>query len=324
MPFLGFFHSQPESCMKAIIVSLLLLAALTTNTNGQAMGNIITAGGNNNYGNQSIGQKGNARWNEEFYRVSGSKVTSSVRILYRSEIKKYEVVYGVAEESETIEKCKEKIGARIGKAVAQVKRLGIDGDEIYVDMVAQPRIYAYQESESDPNLIVEKQVGFEMKKNVIIRFKKHDDLEKINDIMAENGIFDLIKVDLITETRNEAMLKVQKDLEKIIQEKRELILQLLHPEMSSATKVTSLNLQGRYPSENYGQYTAAESNRVTAVNRHVKNNSKMRIDARDVITYFYQGEKEGDYDLVIHRNQNASIPTVDFVITAGFEFGFLE
>jgi len=309
--------------MKYFFLTLLVLAALTTNTFAQAIGNIITASGNYNYAVQNQGQKGNVRWTEEFYRISGSKVTSSVRILYRSEIKGYEVVYGVAEEAGTIDKCHEKITRRIEKAVSGVKKLGIKEDDIYVDMVAQPRIYSYQESETDPNLIVEKQVGFEMKKNVIVRFEEHDHMGEINQIMAENGIFDVIKVELITETRNAAMLSVQKELESTIDEKRKVILKMLNPEMSGATKVVSLNLQGRYPAENYSQYKAQESNRVTAINRHVNNNTKMRIDARDVITYFYQGEKESDYDLVIHRNKNASIPTVDYVITAGFEFGFL-
>lgn len=81
----------------------------------------------------------------------------------------YVAVFGLAEESAMLSDCNEKINKRADAFIAELGKLGIARQDIYVDMTTQTKILDYKLSGS---LAEQYLKGFELKKNVIIKLKR--------------------------------------------------------------------------------------------------------------------------------------------------------
>lgn len=73
----------------------------------------------------------------------------------------YLAVFAVAQEAETVADCGKKMEAVLKTLAEQLQSLGIGGDKVHVDFVAQNKIYGY---EIMGDLAREKLTGFELKK----------------------------------------------------------------------------------------------------------------------------------------------------------------
>ncbi len=159
-----------------------------------------------------------------------------------------------------------------------------------------------------------------MRKNLIIQFSEHEHLWDINDIMARNEVYDLIKVELITETEGEVLSQVNTELRELVEKKQKLIAGLLGAEMYGKVRISNVNVTAKFPEANYKSYTAKEGNRVTVSGYGPKSRQKHKIEARTFSTHYYQGDRASDFDRVINKNEYRAIPTVDYVIVVSFDF----
>ena len=66
--------------------------------------------------------------------------------------------------------------------------------DLFVDFVAQNKTYGF---ELAGDVVREKLVGFELKKNVSIRYADHALIDKLLAAAAKAEVFDLVKVDYI-------------------------------------------------------------------------------------------------------------------------------
>ena len=103
-------------------------------------------------------------------------------VLMNVKADEYIAVFGVAQEGETVAECGREMGATIEEFSGELKALGIGEEEIFVDFVAQNKIYGF---EVTGDLAREKLVGFELKKNVSIHYRDRDLLDKF--IVAAAG-----------------------------------------------------------------------------------------------------------------------------------------
>src|SRR5207237_913588 len=98
----------------------------------------------------------------------------------------------------------------------ELKRLGISSDEMFVDFVAQNKIYGFQLA---ADVAKEKLVGFELKKNVSVHYKDELLLDKLVIAASRSNIFDLIKVDYLVRDTNTIQNRLREEAAKIIKDK---------------------------------------------------------------------------------------------------------
>jgi uncharacterized protein YggE len=103
-------------------------------------------------------------------------------------------VFGVVQEGSTLPEGRQKLDAQIKPFLTALAGLGVKTNDIFVDFIAQNRVYDFVVSGQDAN---EKLAGFEVKKNVAVRFHDYGLLDKMLAAAADSGIFDLIKVDYV-------------------------------------------------------------------------------------------------------------------------------
>src|SRR5690606_21526137 len=88
---------------------------------------------------------------------------------------------------------------RIAKVIAEVQ--AVDKTvEVVTDMISFVPTYAFEAEKKifNPKTYNEQPTGFELKKNLIIKFKNSNDMDKILAICARQEIYDLAKVDYVT------------------------------------------------------------------------------------------------------------------------------
>lgn len=147
--------------MDKMTFALLLILAAQGVSSAQASGNIGYS--------QSGGNNARAEQNERNKRVLAKEdapptptsmfVEASVLMNVRAD--EHVAVFGLSQECVTVAECNQKLDATVGGFTADLKRLGIAGEDIFVDFAAQNKIYDFQ---LEGNVAKERLAGFELKK----------------------------------------------------------------------------------------------------------------------------------------------------------------
>jgi hypothetical protein len=189
---------------------------------------------------------------------------------------------------------------------ADLKTLGIAGDDLFVDFVAQTKTYGF---EVKGDILQEKLVGFELKKNISIHYKESALLDKITLAAARSQVFDLIKVDYIVKDITRVQDKVMEEAASIIKNKIARYEKLLGIKLQPPAQVYAEKPAIHYPTQMYDSYTAYESEAI----RSVPDRQKYTVQsARKSRTFFFNGLGADGFDAVI--NPVVTEPVVQFTL----------
>ncbi len=247
-----------------LIVLLTSLAAGPAFCRAQVGGNV---------GYAQNGGKAKAEQNEHNKRIltdnelppSRNSMFIDANVLMNVKADEFVAVFGVTQEGETVAECSRQMDATITQFTNELKTLGLSGDDVFVDFIAQNKIYGYEIS---GQIAREKLVGFELKKNVSIHYKDKTLLDKLVLAASRSKIFDLIKVDYIVKNPGPIQDRLVEEASRIIKHKASRYETLLGIKLRSPAQVYAERPAIYTPTELYDSYTAFESEQVGApVNR---------------------------------------------------------
>lgn len=260
---------------------------------------LAQVGGNAAYAEQ--GAKGRVEQKERANREltkhelppTDTSMFVEANVLANVQADEYLAVFAVAQEGETVAECGKKMEAVLKTLAEQLQPLGIGGDNVHVDFVAQNKIYGF---EIMGDLAREKLAGFELKKNVAIRFPHQKQLDQLLTAAAKAEIYDLIKVDYVVKDVEMVQGQLMEKAASIIQKKLARYEQLLGTKVSTRPQIYAERHAIHYPKELYDSYVAQESERV---------NSGYRRDlivqgVRKSRTFYYNGLDGNGFDAVIN------------------------
>jgi uncharacterized protein YggE len=218
----------------------------------------------------------------------------------------YVVTFGITQEGETLAECSKKINATIKAFSAELKGLGIGGDDLFIDFVAQTKIYGF---EVQGNILQEKLVGFVLNKNVSIHYKERSLLDKLTLAAARSQVFDLIKVDYIVKDINGVQDRLMVEAARIIKNKMSRYEKLLSIKLQPPAQVYAERSAIHYPTQMYDSYTAYESEEI----RGGPDRQKYTVQsARKGRTFFFNALDANGFDAVI--NPVITEPVVQFTL----------
>jgi uncharacterized protein YggE len=276
-----------------LIVSLLILMAGPGLCCGQTSGNIVYS---------ETGGKATAVQRERARRVltkdelppTPTSMFVEANVLLNVKADEYVAVFGIAHEGETLADCGTKMDAAVKAFAAELKSLGIGGDAISVDFITQNRIYGF---EVQGDLLQEKLVGFELKKNVSIRYQDAAQLEKLTLAAAKAQVFDLIKVDYIVKDVNRVQDKLMEEAARITKNKIARYEKLLRIRLQPPAQVYAEKSAIYYPTQMYGSYTAFGSEQAPGLDRERKYTTR---SVRKTQTFFLNCLDGDGFDVVIN------------------------
>ncbi|HLQ76603.1 MAG TPA: hypothetical protein VK210_04570 [Terriglobia bacterium] len=208
------------------------------------------------------------------------------KVLTSLETKGYVAVFGLMQEADKVSDANKKLQEQINTFLQSIAPLGIRPDDTYVDFVTQERVYDTVVKSSS---VREKSSGFQIKENLMIRYKDHLLLDRIVPLAAQAGIFDLIKVDYITEDLGAVRARMTAESQKVIQEKVEAYTKL-------GIKLTPVSIAVEsfdtfQPAEAYNSYHAFETGSA-ADNFRV-------VEQRKNSTVYFEALSPGKFDAVL-------------------------
>ncbi|HYJ91019.1 MAG TPA: SIMPL domain-containing protein [Pyrinomonadaceae bacterium] len=220
----------------------------------------------------------------------------------------YTAVLGVVQEAPTAAESNSKTDAAIGAFTRDLESLGIKHGDIFVDFITQNKVYDYTTSGTT---VSEKFSGFETKKNVAIRYKDREMLEKILSAATKSAIYDLITVDYVVNDINAAHAKLYDEAVKVIKQKEAGYASSFGVKLTP-TNVASEKYDAFYPGELYSNYQAYE-----AGNTYGDYNNRV-VQARKTRTFFYEPLNPSDFDSVI--NQIGIEPVVQLTLYVKMQY----
>lgn len=276
---------------KSIKLLAFFIFIFYVDTYGQSSGNIAYQ--NNNYSHQRPTVElptGNLYINDNSFFIEAN-------VLINMKADEYVVTFSLNEEGKTIEEASKKIENKVFSFVSGLNTLGITKNNIYVDFITQNKIYGYDLKDKVPenSVIKERLVGFEVKKNILIRYKNEETLDKITTLASKSDIYDLVKVDYVVNDLKGVREKLFDEAVKVVNQKEANFRDKLGLKIRSSKQIHTLKYNSLDPSESYRSYQAAETNEVLSSNYR----SYTIETARKNKTFFYYPIDSTDFDAVI-------------------------
>lgn len=214
----------------------------------------------------------------------------------------YVAVFGLVQEAATSAESNGKVNAQVAGFIKDLESLGIRRNDIFVDFITQNKIYDFTTSGST---VTEKFSGFETKKNIAVRYKDRESLEKFLSAAAKNSIFDLIEVNYVVGDISGIHAKLFEEAVRIIKQKEASYTNSFGIKLSP-TNLANEKYDAFYPGELYAGYQAFEAGTTSGdYNRTI-------VRQRKTSTFYYQPLEASSFDSVI--NQMSIEPVVQFTL----------
>ncbi len=289
--------------MKSSCTIAILLTSMTCMF-GQVSGN-SGYGDNYGYGKQPSAEKC-------YLTDSTFLVEASVAINVQADI--YVATIGLAEEGTTLRDANEKIEKRIQGFINDLVKKGFDRTGIHVDMTAQNKIYDYHTTDNTAEQYLK---GFEIKKNVIVRFQAIRELDDILLMASNYQIFDLVKVDYIVSDLAAIHTRLFQSAMEIIEQKKGMYTAAMKVALLPGAEIYQDQFYSFYPEQLYKSYTAYESSEV-----YNEYDQYTRKDIRKSATIYYDKINYSGFDKII--NPAVIEPAVEFVLTLAMKYEILR
>ena len=243
---------------------------------------------------------------------SATSMFLDASVLMNVKADEYVAVFGISQEGATLDECRQKMDATVRQFSDELKGLGIGTADVYVDFVAQNKIYGYEVA---GDVAKEKLTGFEVKKNISMHYKDKSLLDKLIAAASRAQIFDLIKVDYIVKDLATVQNRLMEEASRVIRRKATNHERLLGIKLRQPAQVYAEKNAAYFPTEMYDSYTAFESEDVsTAYYRQkftVQGTRKNR-------TFYFNALSSKSFDHVV--NPVVTEPVVQFTLYLKVKF----
>ncbi len=280
--------------MKTFLVSLAFLLALPGLCRGQASGNVAYAEGGGGKVRAQQAERNKRNLTKEEMPPTGTSTFVEANVLMNVKADVHVAVFGIAREAETVAECNAKVDATVKAFTDALKPLGVAAGDFYVDFVAQNKVYGF---EITGDIAREKLVGFELKKNVSVRFKDIAALDRFVIAAAGSQVYDLVKVDYVVTDPKAVHARLMKEAARVLKEKKAGYEDLLGIKLIPPAQVYADRVAVHYPTGLYDAYTAQESEGFSNANAY---RQKYNVQsARKGRTFFFNGLDANGFDEVI-------------------------
>jgi uncharacterized protein YggE len=246
---------------------------------------------------------------------SATSMFVEANVLLNVRADQYVAVFAVAHEGETLADCTRKMDATLKAFTDDIRALGIAGDDVFVDFIVQHKIYGFDVT---GNIAKEKLVGFDLKKNVSIRYTDRTLLDKLTAAASRSQIFDLVKVDYIIKDVDKVQEKLAEEAARVLKQKTSRYQRLLGITLLPPMQVYAEKFAIHYPTELYDSYTAAESESMS--NAVYRQNYTTHL-ARKSRTFYFNGLDADGFDDVITPTYNEPVVQCTLYLKVKYEIG---
>jgi uncharacterized protein YggE len=250
--------------------------------------------GNSNYGHVMI--------DSDVADVTGDLTSSSLFVsgLLNVEADYYVAIFNVIQIAESVDKTVQLMNERIGKFKTGLQRSGIDTLNVRTDMVSfVPKFDIKISSRVFSRTYNEVPEGYELQKNIIIRYSKPDQLDAIVSSASKAEIYDLAKVDYFVNDIKKHYAELRSKCFDILRERMKEY-QESGMRLDTMQRAFSEDFGTILPSNRYDQYHAASRPSYSSVKAEVTS-FPLKVSLSEISpSRYYSAVSFDKYDVVIN------------------------
>ena len=280
--------------MKTTLMTLLTLTVL-------CKGAMAQENGNANYGNNHY----------TVNRVNTIPTTSSnqdemvivIKGIYNERATAKIATFSIMQLGKTAEEATNLMDERVNNVIKELTANNKD-IELITDMISFVPTYEYsvEKKRFNPKTYNEQPSGFELKKNLIIRYKNSNDFDKIVAACSRNEIYDLAKVDYVTTNFDMVRNQMQKKALDIFKDQMANYSMIMNTDLNKKEKILQEGFNVTYPMESYRSYQAFSQANANFDPKGIVNNIKKNT------TEYYNAALVKDHNFVF--NADITEPTI--------------
>lgn len=258
--------------------------------------------GNYNYQNPNAYQNPVVNTIQTSYS-NDQEMVISIKGIYNEKATSQRAVFSVLQVGKTAEEVTTLMDDRILNVMNELKLFNPE-IEVISDMISFIPTYDFEVQKKifNPKTYNEKPSGFELKKNLIIKFKNTNDLNKIMTLCAKQEIYDLAKVDYVTSNLDHIRDVLQA---KASEEYKQMLTNysaIMNMDLFKKEKTLVEGYNTVYPMESYKSYTAYSQAAINFSPDSQVNSIKKNS------TQFYDGALAKSHTFVV--NADITEPTI--------------
>lgn len=129
-----------------------------------------------------------------YLNPNGDDFVIKVNVLYNALPNNYTAIFHINQAGKKVQELDSLMQQRVSKLVNLASKIGIKRDQFYLDMIALVPIFS-QEKRIFSRSYIQVPKGFEMQKNLHVRYTQPEQLDQLFSMAAQCEIYDLIKVE---------------------------------------------------------------------------------------------------------------------------------
>ncbi len=269
------------------ILPLLLACSMATSARPQAMGNLMYEQNSRIFFQQA----------EQPVKASiqGNTLVLEVNAMMNMKADSYLAIFHITQLGQSAEEADSLMNERITGFRDRVRKDGVKEADIFADMLSFIPVYEIETTKKlFSKTYQEVPAGFEIQKNIHVKFRDARILDKLVTAAAKEEIYDLVKVDFFVEQQSACYDTLRMFATKLLQQKLDNF-EKLGLEVKESHRTAAEKNGAYFPLD---RYTAYQSRSQSSLNSRRK--GELVNDVKKSSTLFYNKVPYGQFDIVLH------------------------
>jgi hypothetical protein len=266
-----------------------------------------------NYGDAAASQ-GNLLINQVQNNLSsyydGSDFLVRVHVLYNAAPSSYMAIFHMNQAGKKVQDIDSLMSKRVAKLIAQGQSIGLKKEDFYTDMIALVPIFEKEKKTFGKNY-TQVPKGFEMQKNLHVRYKNAAQLDALFTLAAQCEIYDLIKVEYFYDSTETANQILKNKAVQVLNQKLKTYKQM-GISLDTNFRMVQEQRHQYFPIDEYRSYSplAVSTLEADEVSDAAKSGIPQQSSTQRTTMFYNQVSSDG-FDAVI--NPAPLAPTIQFV-----------
>ena len=221
-------------------------------------------------------------------------IVASIKGLANVKADSYVAIFSTTQTGKTTKEVNDLLDQRIERSLNEIKLK--KGVETFVDMISFVPVYEYEVEKKifSRKTYNEVPVGFELKKNIHIKFTDPNQLNDFISILSNHEIYDLVRVDYFSNALETIKKEMMNKAKLLIQEKIKNYELLLGETFTNVEKRITDGFVVNLPVEMYKSYEAYNSSSL-----NLKKSAEVNQASKST-TLYYQPVFNKEFDFIIN------------------------
>jgi hypothetical protein len=314
----GYYKSEDKAAPAAAYRSddnddVLSVAAMAAGNAVRGKKRMATNQAQWNYGDAAASQ-GNLLINQVQNNLSsyydGSDLLVRVHVLYNAAPSSYMAIFHMNQAGKKVQDIDSLMSKRVAKLIAQGQSIGLKKEDFYTDMIALVPIFEKEKKTFGKNY-TQVPKGFEMQKNLHVRYKNAAQLDALFTLAAQCEIYDLIKVEYFYDSTETANQILKNKAVQVLNQKLKTYKQM-GISLDTNFRMVQEQRHQYFPIDEYRSYSplAVSTLEADEVSDATKSGIPQQSSTQRTTMFYNQVSSDG-FDAVI--NPAPLAPTIQFV-----------